>query len=215
MTIGLAHYLDRRRDPVHLGVFGIFLNRKNVIVILMSVELILLAVNINLVAFSAYLRRPGRADLRHVRPDRRRGRGRHRPGHPGHLLPQPRQHRGRRHLDDEGLRRMHGRRHHLLRRCSARLIAGPVRPPARRQASRRWSRPRLHGRWPPSAACWPSSTWRCGGAAAPVTDLSPGSTSASSRSTGRSATTRCSGHAGRGHLRLDAGPSLFRRLHGA
>ena len=50
-----ARTLSRGRgDPVHGRVFGIFVNRKNVIVILMSIELILLAVNINLVAFSAF-----------------------------------------------------------------------------------------------------------------------------------------------------------------
>jgi NADH-quinone oxidoreductase subunit K len=55
MTIGLGHYLTVAAVIFTLGVFGIFLNRKNVIVILMSVELILLAVNLNLVAFSAFL----------------------------------------------------------------------------------------------------------------------------------------------------------------
>jgi NADH-quinone oxidoreductase subunit K len=55
MTIGLGHYLVVGAILFTLGIFGIFLNRKNVIVILMSIELILLAVNINLVAFSAYL----------------------------------------------------------------------------------------------------------------------------------------------------------------
>jgi len=55
MEIGLAHYLILSAILLTLGVFGIFLNRKNVIVILMSIELILLSVNINLVAFSAYL----------------------------------------------------------------------------------------------------------------------------------------------------------------
>ena len=50
--IGLAHYLTVAAIVFTLGVFGIFLNRKNVIIILMSVELILLAVNINLVSFS-------------------------------------------------------------------------------------------------------------------------------------------------------------------
>ena len=53
--IGLGHYLAVAAVLFVLGVFGIFLNRKNIIVILMSIELILLAVNINLVAFSAYL----------------------------------------------------------------------------------------------------------------------------------------------------------------
>ncbi len=53
--IGLGHYLAVGAVLFVLGVFGIFLNRKNIIVILMAIELILLAVNINLVAFSAYL----------------------------------------------------------------------------------------------------------------------------------------------------------------
>ena len=55
LEIGLGHYLAVAAVLFTLGVFGIFLNRKNVIVILMSVELILLAVNINLVAFSVHL----------------------------------------------------------------------------------------------------------------------------------------------------------------
>jgi NADH-quinone oxidoreductase subunit K len=53
--IGLSHYLTVAAILFTLGVLGIFVNRKNVIVILMSVELILLAVNINLVAFSTHL----------------------------------------------------------------------------------------------------------------------------------------------------------------
>ncbi len=55
MEIGLAHYLTVASILFTLGVFGIFINRKNVIVILMSIELMLLAVNINLVAFSSFL----------------------------------------------------------------------------------------------------------------------------------------------------------------
>ncbi len=55
MEIGLAHYLTVAAMLFTIGIFGIFLNRKNVIIILMSVELILLAVNINFVAFSSYL----------------------------------------------------------------------------------------------------------------------------------------------------------------
>ncbi|MFS8582224.1 MAG: NADH-quinone oxidoreductase subunit NuoK [Limnochordales bacterium] len=53
--IGLGHFLTVGAILFTLGVFGIFLNRKNVIIILMSIELILLAVNINFVAFSAEL----------------------------------------------------------------------------------------------------------------------------------------------------------------
>ena len=52
IDIGLGHYLTVAALLFTLGIFGIFLNRKNIIIILMSVELMLLAVNINLVAFS-------------------------------------------------------------------------------------------------------------------------------------------------------------------
>ena len=55
LEIGLEHYLTLAAILFTLGVFGIFLNRKNVIIILMSIELILLAININLVAFSSHL----------------------------------------------------------------------------------------------------------------------------------------------------------------
>ncbi|MCH8082562.1 MAG: NADH-quinone oxidoreductase subunit NuoK [Proteobacteria bacterium] len=55
MTIGLEHYLVLAAALFTIGIFGIFLNRKNVIIILMSIELILLSVNINLVAFSSYM----------------------------------------------------------------------------------------------------------------------------------------------------------------
>ena len=53
--IGLSDYLGVAAALFTIGVFGIFVNRKNIIVILMSIELMLLAVNINLVAFSVYL----------------------------------------------------------------------------------------------------------------------------------------------------------------
>ena len=53
--IGISHYLTVAAILFTLGILGIFLNRKNVIIILMSVELMLLAININLVAFSAHL----------------------------------------------------------------------------------------------------------------------------------------------------------------
>jgi NADH-quinone oxidoreductase subunit K len=55
LEIGLAHYLAVGAILFTLGILGIFLNRKNIIVILMSVELILLSVNLNLVAFAARL----------------------------------------------------------------------------------------------------------------------------------------------------------------
>ncbi len=55
MPVPLSHYLTLAAILFTLGVLGIFVNRKNVIVILMSIELLLLAVNLNLVAFSAFL----------------------------------------------------------------------------------------------------------------------------------------------------------------
>ncbi len=53
--VGLEHYLSVAAGLFVIGIFGLFVNRKNVIILLMSIELILLAVNINLVAFSAFL----------------------------------------------------------------------------------------------------------------------------------------------------------------
>ncbi|MGI9492841.1 MAG: NADH-quinone oxidoreductase subunit NuoK [Geminicoccaceae bacterium] len=55
MAVPLSHYLAVAAILFTLGIFGIFLNRKNVIIILMSIELMLLAINLNFVAFSAYL----------------------------------------------------------------------------------------------------------------------------------------------------------------
>jgi NADH-quinone oxidoreductase subunit K len=55
LEIGLAHYLTVAAILFTVGIFGIFLNRRNVIIILMAIELMLLAVNINLVAFSTHL----------------------------------------------------------------------------------------------------------------------------------------------------------------
>ena len=55
LEIGLEHYLSVAAILFTLGLFGVFLNRKNVIIILMSIELMLLAVNINMVAFSSHL----------------------------------------------------------------------------------------------------------------------------------------------------------------
>lgn len=52
--IGIEHYLTVSAALFVIGIFGLFLNRKNVIILLMSIELMLLAVNINMVAFSAY-----------------------------------------------------------------------------------------------------------------------------------------------------------------
>jgi NADH-quinone oxidoreductase subunit K len=55
VEVGLGHYLTLGAIIFSVGIAGIFLNRKNIIVILMSIELILLSVNINLVAFSIFL----------------------------------------------------------------------------------------------------------------------------------------------------------------
>ena len=55
IEIGLGHYLSLSTIIFSIGIIGVFLNRKNVIIILMSIELILLSVNINLVSFSIYL----------------------------------------------------------------------------------------------------------------------------------------------------------------
>jgi NADH-quinone oxidoreductase subunit K len=55
VEVGLSHYLTVGAILFAIGIFGIFLNRKNVIIILMAIELMLLAVNINLVAFSVEL----------------------------------------------------------------------------------------------------------------------------------------------------------------
>ena len=55
MAVSLAHYLTVAAILFSIGIFGIFVNRKNLIIILMSIELMLLAVNINFVAFSAYM----------------------------------------------------------------------------------------------------------------------------------------------------------------
>ena len=52
--IGLEHYLTVAATLFVIGIFGLFLNRKNIIILLMSIELILLSVNINLVAFSSF-----------------------------------------------------------------------------------------------------------------------------------------------------------------
>ncbi|MEC8292442.1 MAG: NADH-quinone oxidoreductase subunit NuoK, partial [Pseudomonadota bacterium] len=53
--IGLEHYLTVASALFVIGIFGLFLNRKNIIILLMSIELMLLSVNINLVAFSSFL----------------------------------------------------------------------------------------------------------------------------------------------------------------
>jgi NADH-quinone oxidoreductase subunit K len=103
MEVGISHYLTLSAVLFTIGIFGIFLNRKNVIVILMSVELILLAVNINFVAFSASLGdMVGQVFALFVltvaAAEAAIGLAIHR-----RLLPQPRLDRGRRRQHDEGL----------------------------------------------------------------------------------------------------------------
>jgi hypothetical protein len=71
-----------------VAVAGIFINRKNVIVLLMAIELMLLAVNIELRRVLALSGRLRRAGVRVLHPDRGRGRGRDRPGDPGRAVPQ-------------------------------------------------------------------------------------------------------------------------------
>ena len=102
--IGLSHYLTVAAILFTLGVLGIFINRKNIIVILMSIELILLSVNINLVAFSTQLNDiTGQVFALFVLTVAAAEVG-DRPRHPRGVLPQPRLHRGRGRQHDEGLR---------------------------------------------------------------------------------------------------------------
>jgi hypothetical protein len=103
--ITLPHYLTLGGILFALSVIGIFLNRRNLIVLLMAIELMLLAVNMNFIAFSHYLPATwaGRAGVRVLHPDGGRGRIRDRPGHPGGAVPQPRHHRRRRTRRAEGL----------------------------------------------------------------------------------------------------------------
>jgi multisubunit Na+/H+ antiporter MnhC subunit len=84
--ITLNHYLVVSAILFVMGVLGIFINRKNVIIILMAIELILLSVNITLVAFSA----SGGAGVCDVRAHRRGGRGGDWAGDPRHLFPRAR-----------------------------------------------------------------------------------------------------------------------------
>jgi NADH-quinone oxidoreductase subunit K len=105
LTITLQHYLTVAAILFTLGIFGIFLNRKNVIIILMSIELMLLAVNINLVAFSAHMGDlVGQVFAMFVLTVAA-AEGRDRSRHPRRLFPQPRLDRRGRHQPDEGLNR--------------------------------------------------------------------------------------------------------------
>ncbi len=94
MTIGLGHYLSVGAILFTLGILGIFLNRKNIIVILMSIELILLSVNINLVAFSTFLGDIVGQVFALLGADGRRRGGRDRSCRAGGVFPQSRLDRG-------------------------------------------------------------------------------------------------------------------------
>jgi hypothetical protein len=87
--IPLSHYLILAAILFVISVVGIFLNRKNLIVLLMAIELMLLAVNLNFVAFSHYLNDLSGQLFVFLHPGRGRRRIRHRPRHPGGAVPQP------------------------------------------------------------------------------------------------------------------------------
>ena len=95
----LAHYLVLGAILFAISMAGIFLNRKNVIILLMAIELMLLAVNLNFIAFSHYLGDMRGAGVRVLHPDRRRRRVGDRPRDPGAAVPQRRldRRRGPRH----------------------------------------------------------------------------------------------------------------------
>ena len=93
--IGLSDYLVLGAILFGLSVAGIFLNRKNVIILLMAIELMLLAVNMNFIAFSYFLERYRRPGVRLLYIDGGRGRGRHRARDPGGAVPQPADHQCR------------------------------------------------------------------------------------------------------------------------
>ena len=87
-----------------IAVAGVFLNRKNVIVLLMCIELMLLAVNFNFVAFSRFMGDIERPDIRVFHPDRGGGGGGNRARDPGRAVPRAAQHRRRRSRHAAGLR---------------------------------------------------------------------------------------------------------------
>ena len=211
MVIGLEHYLIVAAVLFTLGVAGIILNRKNVIIILMSVELILLSVNLNLVAFSAQSARPDGADLRPVHPHRRGGRSGDRPGDPRHLFPQPRHDRGRRHQHDEGLIDMY------LRNCLSSPSRLPDRRPVRAAARRRARAKSSRRRCCSSPAFCPGSIFGMvgfGGAPFTAPVLANWMTSGALKvELGPARRHADRGDAGGGDDGVVARPSLFHRLH--
>jgi hypothetical protein len=103
MTLTLGHFLSLGAILFALSIIGIFLNRKNLIVLLMAIELMLLAVNMNFVAFSHYLGDHARPGFRVFHPDCRCGRIRYWLGHSGAAVPQQVQHQRRRTQHAQGL----------------------------------------------------------------------------------------------------------------
>ena len=104
--LALGHFLALGAALFCIAVAGIFLNRKNVIVLLMCIELMLLAVNINFVAFSRHLGdAAGQVFVFFILTVAAASRGRDRLGDPGHPVPQPAFDRRRRYRFIEGLRR--------------------------------------------------------------------------------------------------------------
>lgn len=89
MTLTLAHYLILGAILFAIGIFGIFLNRRNLIILLMSIELVLLAVNMNFVAFSSWFGDIAGQVFVFFILTVAGCRGRHRPGDPGTAVPQP------------------------------------------------------------------------------------------------------------------------------
>ncbi len=101
--ITVSHYLILSSLLFILSVAGIFLNRKNVILLLMCIELMLLAVNFNFIALSRFLGDAGRPGVRVLYPDGGSGGIRDRAGHPGGAVPQPQEHRCREPRQHEGM----------------------------------------------------------------------------------------------------------------
>ena len=89
MTLTLAHYLILGAILFAIGIFGIFLNRRNLIILLMSIELVLLAVNMNFVAFSSWFGDAAGQVFVFFILTVAAAEARDRPGHPGAAVPQP------------------------------------------------------------------------------------------------------------------------------
>ena len=158
-----------------ISVAGMFINRKNLILLLMCVELLLLAVNFNFVAFSRYLGDINGQIFVFFVADGGRGRVGHRPRDPGRAVPRTSQHQRRRPEHTEGLSVRTESKPAALpfrsRRCSAAIVAGLFVPRDRRAAvahsvthrRRRWCRCvlSLHRREPDVLPRRPCSTTRC------------------------------------------------------